>query len=57
MVQNKDQGQQQDTRQQTGADSKLKGKNQELQQEEPQATSSKGDKNTGGRKNTPQGRK
>ena len=57
MVQNKNQGQQQDPRQQNQADSRLKGKNQESQQEEPRDTSRKGDKNTLGRKDTTQGKK
>jgi hypothetical protein len=59
MIQNKNQGQQRDARQQNQADSKPKDKNQqELHQEdEPRDTSKKGDKNTLGRKDTPQGRK
>ena len=58
MVQNKNQGQQQDARQQNQGDSKLKNKNQELSHDEQQRdTSRKGDKNTLGRKDTPQGRK
>ena len=58
MVQNKNQGQQglQDTRQGNQGD-KLKDKNRDAHQEEQRDTSRKGDKNTLGRKDTPQGRK
>ncbi len=56
MVQNKNQGQQQDARQQN-QDDKLKNKNQELPQDEQRSTARKGDKNTQSRKDTPQGRK
>ncbi len=55
MVQNKNQGQQ-DSRQQTLGDSKLKDKNRDAQQEEQRNTSRKGDKSTQGRKDNP-GRK